>query len=286
MQQRLVFVDTAEVLLLCVLSFLALQWVNGEPVMTEAAFERTRLFFGDAAFARIRRAFVVVVGLGGVGSHAAGALARGGVRRLRLVDPDVVSWSSLNRHLCATPDDVGRPKADVMARFLAGVRPDLMLEISDHLLTDRDRGPVLEGPPDLVIEAVDDVPAKSALIAACLDKEIPVVSALGASSRSDPQLIRVGNLWQATVCPLGRRLRKNLRRLEIAEGPVTAVWSTEKPRAPEPPTDESRLSPGTHHLQPSLPTLPAMLGYAAANAALILISSGRDRDRGAEGRTN
>jgi tRNA A37 threonylcarbamoyladenosine dehydratase len=270
---------------LCVSFFLALQWSNGELLMTEAAFERTRLFFGDAAFARIRRAFVVVVGLGGVGSHAAGALARGGVRRLRLVDPDVVSWSSLNRHLCATPDDVGHPKTEVVARFLSAVRPDLLLDVSEYELTDRNQGPALNGPPDLVIEAIDDVPAKSALIAACLDKEIPVVSALGASSRSDPERIRVGNLWNATVCPLGRKLRKSLRRLGITEGPVTAVWSTEQPRAPEPPSDESRLSPGTRHLQPSLPTLPAMLGYATANAALMLISNGRDGGRGAQGRT-
>lgn len=236
--------------------------------MTGAAFERTRLWFGYDAFERIRSAFVAVVGLGGVGSHAAGALARAGVRRLRLADPDVVSWSSLNRHLCATPDDVGRPKAEVVARFLSAVRPDLLLEVSDHHLTDRDQGGVLDGPPDLVLEAIDDVPAKAALIAACLERDIAIVTALGASSRSDPSRIKSGNLWSATVCPLARALRKSLRRLEIREGPVTAVWSTEKPRTPEPSTHESRLSPGTRHLQPSLPTLPAIIGAAAAQVAL------------------
>jgi tRNA A37 threonylcarbamoyladenosine dehydratase len=213
---------------------------------------------------------VVVVGLGGVGSHAAMALVRAGVGRLRLVDHDTVTWSSLNRHAVATAADVGRPKTEVTAAAATAARPGLEVECLPLFAAADTLDRVLAEPVDLVVDAIDGVGPKVVLLAACVERSLPVVSSMGASSRTDPTALRVAGLADTTDCPLARQLRKRLRRHGVDRG-VTAVYSVEAPRPPLPPDpDEPRSGPGRpRRRQPSLSTLPGIFGYAAANAAIL-----------------
>jgi tRNA A37 threonylcarbamoyladenosine dehydratase len=257
---------------------------NGSSASTDARmFSRTVDLLGEAGFARLRAARAVVVGLGGVGSHAAVALARAGIGSLRLVDFDAIGESSLNRHAIALPGDVGRPKVEVVAAFLARLRPELTVETSLSFFHRDTADDVLAGPPDVVLDAIDSLNPKVELLTACVARGIPVVTSLGASTRTDPGLVRVASLALSRGCPLGKQLRKRLRRRGVDLSMVTAVYSTERARKPLPPDPEDGwLERGLgreRHRQPSLPTLPGIFGYATANAAIALLAGSLDGGR-------
>lgn len=245
-------------------------------------FSRTVDLLGAERFARLRAARVVVVGLGGVGSHAAAALARAGIGGLTLVDFDDVTASSLNRHAVALPEDVGRPKVEVMGSWLARLRPDLSPRTSRAFFHRDTADEVLGGLPDAVVDAIDNLNPKVELVAGCVERGIPLVTCLGASARTDPGLVRVGSLAASRGCPLGRLLRKRLRRRAVAFDTVTAVYSIEQAGSPLPPDpEETMLDRGglgrVRGRQPSLPTLPGIFGYAAAGAAIESLLEGRGR---------
>lgn len=232
-------------------------------------FGRTVDLYGEPGFARLRSGFAVVVGLGGVGSHAAVALARAGIGRLRLVDHDEVTWSSLNRHASAGPGDVGRLKVEVSAAELGRIAPSTSVEVLPVFCHIESLDRVLEGGPQVVVDAVDALAPKAALLAACVAGGIPVVSSMGASSRTDPSKVRCGDLADSRVCPLARRVRRVLRQRGLERG-VLAVWSEETPREPLPPDlSEPRYERGrVRNRQPSSSTLPGIFGYALAELAV------------------
>lgn len=234
---------------------------------------RTIDLIGSEGFDRLRRAFVVVVGLGGVGSHAAVALARAGVGRLRLVDPDCLTASSLNRHAVAVPEDVGRPKAELLAEHLERIRPGLALEPLKLFADQENRFQVIDGDPDLVIDAIDAVGPKSGLLSGCIEQGLAVVSCMGASARTEPALIRIADISSSSVCPLARQVRRRLRRRGIDHG-ITVVFSVEPPLPPLPPDHNDQLlrRGRARNRQPSLSTLPGIFGYAVANEAILQLS--------------
>ncbi len=227
-------------------------------------FARTIDLLGEEGFDRLRRSFVVVVGLGGVGSHTVVGLARAGVGRLRIVDADRVTASSLNRHAMAVAGDVGRRKTVVVGEWLESLGSAIEVEVDDVFVDAETIDHVLRGGPDLIVDAIDSVGPKTSLLAACVASSLPVISSMGASSRTDPTRIRVGDISETTVCPLARRVRIRLRRLGVTNG-ITAVYSTERPRSPLPPDDEEEtIRRGRiRHRQPSLSTLPGIFGYVA-----------------------
>ena len=169
----------------------------------------------------IEGAFVVVVGCGGVGSHCAAALARSGVQRLRLIDFDQVTLSSLNRHAVATLADVGIPKVQCLRRRLLAIAPwvrfDLRLEkywdeAADRLLEPwAEDGPGNGRKPDFVIDAIDNIDTKVSLLKYCHDHELRVISAMGAGCKSDPTRMMVGDISTTTDDGLSRATRRRLR---------------------------------------------------------------------------
>jgi len=241
----------------------------------EARYARTVDAIGEEGLRRLQRATVVVAGLGGVGSHAAMALARSGIGRLRLVDHDVLTESSLNRHASAGPSDVGRAKVEVLAEALTACRPDLELEQHPIFVDESTLPTVLGGPPDYVVDAIDSLGPKVGLLVACAEAGLPAVSSMGASSRSDPSALRVDDLFATSVCPLAKMVRKRLRRRGVVSG-VTAVYSVEEPGPVLPPDlDEPRLERGRQRNRlPSLSTLPGIFGYALANEVILALARG------------
>lgn len=232
------------------------------------AFSRTVDLLGMSGFQRLRAASVVVVGLGGVGSHAAVALVRAGIGRLCLVDGDRVTESSLNRHAVAGRDDVGDAKTEVLRHHLLRLSDATVVDTRPVFVDGVTMDEVLDS-GQLVLDAIDGAAAKAGLLLACVRRGLPVASSMGASSRTDPTKLRVGDLFDTQVCPLARQLRLRLRRCGVGRG-ITVVYSVEPARSPLPPDrEEGSLQPGVRHRQPSLSTMPGIFGYALANVAML-----------------
>ena len=205
-------------------------------------FDRIGRLIGDAGMARLAQSHVVVIGLGGVGSFAAEALARSGVGKLTLVDFDLVCVTNTNRQLQALRGTVGQPKATVLAERLRLIHPGATIRAVPLFYEARIATALLGGgelgPPDVVLDAIDNVTAKCHLLATCKARGLPVVCATGASGRWDPTLVRVADLADTFNDPLAASVRRILREKHgfPAKGPfgIQAVFSTEKPSEPQP----------------------------------------------------
>ena len=174
--------------------------------------QRTELFVGSEKLARIRSSRVLVVGLGGVGSWAAEMLCRTGVGSMTLVDADVVDVTNLNRQMPALVSTIGRAKCEVVAERLLQINPEGSF-VARNMFVDSDNIPQLldDGNYDFVVDAIDSLPQKAALITTCWERGLRIVSSLGAGAKGDLSCIRVGDLWRSEHCVLGKNLRRLLR---------------------------------------------------------------------------
>ncbi|KAG9230159.1 ubiquitin-protein ligase-like protein molybdopterin-converting factor [Amylocarpus encephaloides] len=250
---------------------------------------RNRVFLTDEGLARLREAFVVVVGCGGVGSHCTTALARSGVSHIRLIDFDQVTLSSLNRHAVATLGDVGTPKVVCLKKRLHQITPwvhfDLRNELYREEAADSLLGRMQGRKPDFIIDAIDNIDSKVSLLAYCHKNNLPVISSMGAGCKSDPTRIFVGDISASTEDPLSRSTRRRLRALGVASG-IPVVYSTEKPgsgKASLLPLPEEEFKKGSVgdlgvlpdfrvRILPVLGTMPAVFGYAVANHVILKIT--------------
>ena len=246
---------------------------------TNEQFRRTIRLVGPERFRRIQSAFVVVVGLGAVGSYAVEGLARAGVGRLRLVDFDVVKPSNINRQLYALHSTVGLPKSEIARQRVHDIYPACQVECLHAFVHVDTMESVLAGPPDLVVDAIDALNPKVELLSAAITRGLPIVSSMGAAGRTDPGAIRVGPLSASLNCHLARMIRKRLRRRQLPLN-LTAVYSVEL--APEPfagelaevEAEETFVRGRPREPLGSLPTLTGMFGLALANSALQTLAGG------------
>lgn len=188
---------------------------------------------------------VCVVGLGGVGSHCAHALVRAGLHQLRLVDFDRVSLSSLNRHAVATRRDVGLSKVAVCAEHFRAINPRCQIDVRDTMYTADASPELLQGPPQVVVDCIDDLATKADLLTACVAQGIPCLSALGSGAKSDAlSLCVVEGLQDIENDPLATKLRKIFSTRPVDVSAITFVYSTQKPqRKLLPLSDEQRAAP-------------------------------------------
>lgn len=231
-------------------------------------FARTAAFYGDDGFAAIRSARVTVIGLGGVGAHAAHALARSGIGELTLIDFDKVTATSLNRHPVAGPADLDKGKAIVMADFLALTCPDTKVLVREAFYNFDTADELLGDRPDYVIDAIDSRGPKASLLEYCANQSIAVVCSMGASARHDINLVRVDDLADTHRCPLARQIRRMLRRRGVTTG-ITCVYSTEEAPDVLPPEQETDFWQGRpRNTLPSQISIPGTFGYTAAAVVL------------------
>ncbi len=201
-------------------------------------FDRAARLVGEAAMERLARAHVMVVGLGGVGSFAAEALARTAVGRLTLVDFDLVCVTNTNRQLHAMRGTIGRPKVEVMAERLRLVHPTGAVEPRVEFYAAETSEALLGLAPDYVVDAIDNLTAKAHLVATCRRRGIPVVSTMGAAARIDPTRVKVDDLARTHHDPFAHHFREILRKKHgwsfKATRPtgVPCVFSDERPIAP------------------------------------------------------
>ena len=191
--------------------------------------QRTELLLGSDRIERLRNARVLVVGLGGVGAYAAEAIARAGVGTMTIADADAVSESNINRQLPALHSTVGEPKAEVMARRLLDINPGLRLTVVRRYIRDEETETLLDEGFDYVVDAIDTLSPKAGLIRSCLERDIPVVSSMGAGAKTDPTRIRIEDIARSHHCPLAHMLRKRLHKMGIRTG-FYVVFSDEPVR--------------------------------------------------------
>ncbi|HBL15294.1 MAG: tRNA threonylcarbamoyladenosine dehydratase [Elusimicrobia bacterium GWA2_69_24] len=201
-------------------------------------FDRMGRLVGDDAMEKLLRSHVAVLGLGGVGSWTAEALARAGVGRLTLMDFDDICVTNANRQLHALADTAGRKKAAVMGERLRGVNPEAEVRVLERFYDAESSAEIFSLAPDFVVDAIDSIGAKCHLLAACRERGVPVVAATGSGGRLDPSSVRISDLSETAADPLARDLRRILREkhgFPEAEGApfgIPAVWSPEPPRPP------------------------------------------------------
>ncbi len=194
----------------------------------EDRWSRTRLLIGAEACSLLAEARITVVGLGGVGSFAAEGLARCGVGNLTLVDSDRVVVSNINRQLIALTSTINQAKVDVVAKRVKDINPECKIE-SCAIRCNKDTiKHLLRNRPHYVVDAIDSVMDKVVLIQQCLERNIPIISAMGAGNRLDPTKFEVADISKTHTCPLARKLRHELRKVGIQEG-IRVVYSREKP---------------------------------------------------------
>lgn len=195
--------------------------------MTEDAQTRTRQLLGDAAMERLHRATVAVFGIGGVGGAAAEALVRSGVGNLVLIDHDTVSVSNLNRQIFATTATVGRDKVDAAAERLYAVNPDLNLVCRKEFFLPETAAAFDFSAFDYVVDAIDTVSGKIALVLAAQEAGVPIISSMGTGNKRNPAGFEVADIYQTSVCPLARVMRRELKKRGVKQ--LKVVYSKEEP---------------------------------------------------------
>lgn len=228
--------------------------------------ERTELLLGNEKAERLRQSHVLVVGLGGVGAYAAEMIARAGVERMTIADADVVSVSNINRQLAALHSTVGQPKAAILASRLRDINPDIQLTVIQEYIKDEATDNLLEREPhyDFVVDAIDTLSPKVNLIKGCLDRNIPLVSSMGAGAKTDPTLVEIKDIGKSHHCPLAHMLRKRLHKLSIRSG-FPVVFSPEAVR------EGSMILCEEQNKKSNVGTIsymPAVFGCACASVAV------------------
>jgi len=190
--------------------------------------------YGDDSFHRYENSHVMVIGIGGVGSWAVEALARTGIGELTLVDMDVVAASNINRQLPAMTATLGCEKIEIMAERCRSINPRIKINLIDDYLTPENVKEILSGNPDIILDCIDDVKAKFALMLHCRFNKIPLIVSGGAGGKLDPLKIRVADLSKTEQDPMLAKLRAQLRAKGICKKPkekfgITCVYSIDNP---------------------------------------------------------
>ncbi len=197
-------------------------------------FERTLILIKEQGVRKLSEKHVFLTGLGGVGSYCAEALARGGIGRLTLLDHDVVAASNINRQLPALLSTIGQSKAELMAARIKDINPECIVKLDRRFLTPENVNEIVPADSDYVIDAIDSLNCKVALVAESFHRGLKVASSMGAGNKLDPSRIRLADISETRICPLASQMRKRLRKRGVERG-VIAVYTDEKPRAPLPP---------------------------------------------------
>lgn len=230
-------------------------------------FERTHILIGAAGIASLAGKHILVAGLGGVGSYCAEALARAGIGRLTLIDHDNVSTSNINRQLPALLSTVGQAKIAVMRGRILDINPACQLTAKREFLTTENVNELVPGDCDYVIDAIDSLACKVALVGESIKRGLRVASSMGAGNRLDPSRIKLADIEKTEMCALARQMRKRLQRHYAIRKGVLTVFSDEQPHPPLPP--EPVDGPGRPRaVNGTISYMPPIFGLMLAGAVI------------------
>ncbi|MBW1635333.1 MAG: tRNA threonylcarbamoyladenosine dehydratase [Deltaproteobacteria bacterium] len=245
-------------------------------------FARTEQLLGKEPFQRLLSQRVTIIGLGAVGGYAVEGLVRAGVRYVRLVDFDTVQPTNLNRQIIALETTIGQKKTVAARDRVLAINSGCQVETMQLFAADDTLDRILSPKPDLLIDAIDSLNPKTQLLQQAFLRKIPTISSMGAALRTDPTLIRSGDIFETRGCPLARQLRKRLRKRGVGRG-ITCVYSSEKVDfdytssgggLKEQTVGETPFSGRgrKRNILGSLPTITGIFGLTIANLAILQLS--------------
>lgn len=236
-------------------------------------FSRTELLLGKDAMEKLRGSRVAVFGIGGVGGYVCEALVRSGVGAFDLIDDDKVCLTNLNRQIIATRSTVGKYKTEVMKERMLDINPEVKVETHQcfFLPENADTFPFEEY--DYVVDAVDTVTAKLELVMKCKEKNVPIISSMGAGNKLDASQFRVADIYKTKVCPLAKVMRRELKKRGVKK--LKVVYSEEQPIRP---VDDMAIScrthcicpPGAAHKCTERRDIPGSVAFVPSVAGLII----------------
>jgi tRNA A37 threonylcarbamoyladenosine dehydratase len=239
--------------------------------MTVHQFSRTELAVGPEGLDVLKNSTVAVLGIGGVGSFAAEALARTGIGRIIMIDKDVVDITNINRQLHALLSTVGQPKAELMKERIALINPECDAVALRMFYTEETYEQVFAYPLDYVVDASDTISYKIHLIKECLARGIPLISCMGAANKMDPTQFKIADISKTSMDPMARVIRTKLRKEGIKKG-VKVVFSTEIPGIPREDVTEQIVSPNAPEIRKAQQP-PASNSFVPPVAGFIMVSA-------------
>ena len=228
-------------------------------------FSRTELLFGSEALAKLKKAHVAVFGIGGVGGHVVEALARSGVGSFDLIDNDTVAITNINRQIIATLDTVGQPKVEAMRKRILSINPEAEITLHQCFFLPENKDEFDFGKYDYVVDAVDTVAAKIAIVLAAKEAGVPVISSMGAGNKVNPAMFEVADIYKTSIDPLARVMRQAMKKHHIKK--LKVVYSKELPLLQ---VDE--LKEECHAEAPKRRALPGSNAFCPSVAGLIIAS--------------
>lgn len=236
-------------------------------------FSRTQLLLGQAAIERLQGSRVAVFGIGGVGGYVCEALVRSGVGAFDLIDDDRVCLTNLNRQIIATRKTVGQYKADVMEARIHDINPNAQVTVHKTFFLPKNAQDFPFDQYDYIVDAVDTVSAKIALVMEANARNIPIISSMGAGNKLDATAFRVADIYETKVCPLARIMRRELRKRGVER--LKVVYSQEPPIRP---IEDMSIScrthcicpPGTKHKCTDRRDIPGSTAFVPSVAGLII----------------
>ncbi|GAB4126010.1 MAG: tRNA threonylcarbamoyladenosine dehydratase [Raineya sp.] len=228
--------------------------------------QRSEALVGKENIEKLKNAHIVVAGLGGIGSYAAEYIARAGVGQMTIIDGDIVEASNRNRQLPALISTEGQSKAQLMAARLKDINADLQLNVFETYLEELKIQEILaKATYHYAIDAIDTITPKVSMIKNCLHRQIPIVSAMGAGGKLDPEKVRIADIYETYNCTLAQQVRKTLRKWKV-KGNFKVVFSTELP-------DKSKVQyvEGARHKKSYLGTIsymPSLFGCFCASVVI------------------
>lgn len=216
----------------------------------ENQFQRTEMLIGKKAIEQLKNAKVIIFGIGGVGSYVAEGLARTGIGELVLVDKDIISLTNLNRQIHATYKTIGKPKVEVMRERILQINKQAKVEIYQECYLPENEKIIIDNSYSYVVDAVDMVTAKLEIIKQAKKVNVPVISCMGTGNKLNPMMLEVADIAKTSVCPLAKRMRKELRNCNIQE--VKVLYSKEEPKKVVNKKIEEERVPGSIAFVPSV----------------------------------
>ena len=236
-------------------------------------FSRTELLFGKEAMDKLAGSKVAVFGIGGVGGYVCEALVRSGVGAFDLIDDDKVCLTNLNRQIIATRSTVGKYKTDVMRDRMLDINPNVVVEVHKCFFLPENADDFPWDSYDYVVDAVDTVTAKIALVMKCKEKNIPIISSMGAGNKLDGSQFKVADIYKTKVCPLAKVMRRELKKRGVKK--LKVVYSEEIPTRP---IEDMAIScrnncicpPGAEHKCTERRDIPGSVAFVPSVAGLII----------------
>lgn len=239
------------------------------------AFSRTELLIGTEALEKLKRSSVAIFGVGGVGSYTVEALARSGIGKLILIDPDKICLTNINRQIHATIDTVGKAKVAVMKERILQINPDIQVITYQELYNEETAIKLLDTSYTYIVDAIDMVSSKLDLIERTQKMKVPIISAMGAANKLDPTKLEITDIYKTSMCPLAKVMRRELKKRGVKK--LKVVYSKEQPIVPLTMEEDDGCKVKKRQTPGSVAFVPSVSGLIIAGEVIKDIIKGTNR---------